>query len=299
VAIHIRVGWAAAMNAKSGVSAATSANATRSAPRIFRLPLGPRLLSVFGVTVLGLATGIIIAFAVFAFTQQWVLGLFMMAVACFIAALTGYVWRDLSGKWGLWLALDADAVTLNLPAGRSLIHRPPMQHLTIRYADIESIETRLEAYGSLGVEMMQRAYVLRRKNNDLIFLFEDRALGTGMASSLFTNIASELAARAGGQAAGHWYGRGQKWLSRRMGHARTGLGCALAAAGAAVATLAALGVHRHAGIRNNHHRAGGADNRRRLTRGHAVCLIHMPVSVAYRPARRSRCSRRQKSQSDQ
>ena len=96
-----------------------------------------------------------------AFTQPWGLGLFMMAVACFIAALTGYVWRDLSCKWRLWLALDADAVTLNLPAGRSLIHRPPTQHLTIRYADIESIEPRLEAYGSLSMEMMQRAYVLR------------------------------------------------------------------------------------------------------------------------------------------
>ena len=195
----IGLGGATTMNTKYGVSTATSASVARSAPRIFRLPLGPRLLSVFGVTVLGLVTGIIIALAVFAFTQQWVLGLFMMAVACFIAALTGYVWRDLSGKWGLWLALDADAVTLNLPAGRSLIHRPPMQHLTIRYADIELIETRLEAYGSLGMEMMQRTYVLRRKNNDLVFLFEDRALGTGLASSLFTNIAAELAARAGGK----------------------------------------------------------------------------------------------------
>ncbi len=184
------------MNTKPGVSAATSANATRSAPRIFRLPLGPRLLSVFGVIVLGLVTGIIIALAVFAFTQQWVLGLFMMAVACFIAALTGYVWRDLSGKWGLRVVLDTDAVKLDLPAGRSLIHRPPTQHLTIPYADIEAIEARFEAYGTLGMEMMQRAYVLHRKSGELIFLFEERALATAMESSLFADIVADLAERA-------------------------------------------------------------------------------------------------------
>jgi hypothetical protein len=187
------------MNTTSAAGAANWSNAFKPAPQIFRLPLGPRLLSLFGVIVLGLVTAIMVAFAVVAFTAQWALGLFTMAVACFLAALTGYVWRDLSGKWGLQLALDADAVTLTLPAGRSLIHRPPQLHLTIPYADIESIETRLEAYGSFGIGMMQRAYVLRRKDNALIFLFEERALGTAMASSLFADIASELAARAGGK----------------------------------------------------------------------------------------------------
>ena len=53
---------------------------------------------------------------------------------------------------------------------------------------------RLEGYRTFGMENMQRAYVLRRKDNELIFLFEDRALGTAMASSLFSGIAAELAA---------------------------------------------------------------------------------------------------------
>src|SRR5208283_5215705 len=111
--------------------------------------------------VLGLATAIVAALAGLVLVRQAVLGLFMTAIAGFLAALTGYVWRDLSGKWGLRLVLDEEAVTLDLPAGRSLIHRPPKQHLTIPYRDVASVETRLEAYGSLGMEMMQRTYVLR------------------------------------------------------------------------------------------------------------------------------------------
>lgn len=175
-------------------AAATIAPAMR---REFRLPLGPRLLSLFVVLVLAGVSVILIAVAVYIVLQNWALGLFCAVVACFVAALTGYVFRDLSGKWGLRVVLDADAATLDLPAGRSLIHRPPSQHLTVPYADIASVETRLEAYGSLGMEMMQRAYVLRRKSGEPIFLFEDRALATGMRSSFFADVAAELAARAG------------------------------------------------------------------------------------------------------
>ena len=43
---------------------------------------------------------------------------------------------------------------------------------------------------------MQRAFVLRRKNNDLVFLFDERALATRFASSLFADIINELAERA-------------------------------------------------------------------------------------------------------
>jgi hypothetical protein len=181
------------------VSAASASGLETStkAPRMFRPPLGARLLSLFATVFLAFVTAIMAVFAVLGFGMQWALGVFIMALAVFMGALTGYVWRDLSGKWSYWVRLDASAVTLNLPAGRSLIHRPPKQRLTIRYVDIGSIETRLEAYGSLGMETMQRSYVLRRKNGDLIFLFEDRALGTGLETHLFADFASDFAARAG------------------------------------------------------------------------------------------------------
>ena len=146
-------------------------------------------------------TGIMIVLAALAFTMQWALGLFMIACAGFIGALTGYTWRDLRGKWGLRVVLDADAVTLDLPAGRSLIHRPPPQHLIVPYADIAAIDARFEAYGSLGMEMMQRAYVLRRKSGELIFLFEERALGTRMASSMFADVVCRSCGAGGRHAA--------------------------------------------------------------------------------------------------
>ncbi len=185
------------MNAIFDTAAAGVPHVAARAKRVFRLPLAQRLLVLFGVIFLAVITGIVIVFAVLAFIMQWALGLFVMACAGFIGALAGYVWRDLRGKWDLRLVLDIDAVTLDLPADRSLIHRPPAQHLTIPYADIEAIEARFEAYGILGMEMMQRAYVLHRKSGELIFLFEERALATRMESSMFADIVADLAARAG------------------------------------------------------------------------------------------------------
>lgn len=164
--------------------------------RVFRPPLAVRLFSLFGVILLAAVTGIMIMFAALAFAMQWALGLFVMACAGLIGALTGYVWRDLKGKWGLRVILDTDAVTLDLPSGRSLIHRPAPRHLTILYADIKAIDARFEAYASLGMAIMQRAYMLHRKSGELIFLFEERALATKMESSMFADVVSDLAARA-------------------------------------------------------------------------------------------------------
>ncbi len=171
-------------------------------PVVFQVPLLPRLFSLFGVAVLGLVSAGMTAFAVvLLFTNGWALGLFVVApVAAFIAALTGYTARDLRGKWGLRVSLDAHAVTLDLPSGRSLIHRPPAVHMTVPYADIEAIETRVEAYPTLGMAIAQRAYVLHRKHSagggDLTFLFEDRALRTPLEVQWFARIAADLGARA-------------------------------------------------------------------------------------------------------
>jgi hypothetical protein len=166
--------------------------------RVFRPPLGPRLFSLFGVIFLAAATGLMIGFGGLIFLKMGgLMGLFAMACAGFMGALTGYCWRDLRGKWHLRVILDTDAAVLDLPRGRSLIHRPPAQRLTIPYSDIQGIDSRFEAYGSLGMECMQRAYVLHRRNGDLIFLFEERALATRMESTYYADIVTDLAARAG------------------------------------------------------------------------------------------------------
>ncbi len=166
-------------------------------PVQFRPPVFWRLFSLFGVVVLAVVTAVMTAFAVLAFTLNWVVGLIVTACAFFLGALTGYVWRDFRGKWGLRVFLGADAVTLDLPSGRSLIHHLPAQHRVVAYDDIDGIETRAEAYSSLGQTMIQRAYVLRRKNGELIFLFEDRAQGSTMEVTMFADIAAAVAARAG------------------------------------------------------------------------------------------------------
>jgi hypothetical protein len=167
------------------------------APPILRVPLFPRLISVFAVVLLAGVSLFLAAIAVLVLPRQWALAVFVMApVACFVAGLTGYVYRDLAGKWGLRVALGNDSVTLDLPSGRSLIHRPSAQHVTIPYGDIAAIETRLEAYRSLGMAMMQRAYMLRLRNGDMIFLFEDRALATSFNSSISAEMAAAIPARA-------------------------------------------------------------------------------------------------------
>lgn len=163
----------------------------------FRTPLGPRLLTLFAVLVCGGASVFMAGVAVLCLVwKQWALGALIMAVAWLIASLTAYVARDLRGKWGLRVAMDADSLVLDLPAGRSLIHKAATLHTRIPFADIEAIETRPEAYRSFGMAMMQRAYVLRRKNGELIYLFEDRALETPFASPLFPKLVADIAARA-------------------------------------------------------------------------------------------------------
>jgi hypothetical protein len=155
------------------------------------------LLSLFAAVFTGLVTAFLFGAALLLVVQHSTLGFFVAAVGCFCAGLAHYVWRDFRGKWGLRVELDREAVTLDLPAGRSLIHRVPAQRLTIPYDDIAAVETRLEAYRSFGMANMQRAYALRRRSGEWIFLFEDRALATQYETSFFADIAGKLAARAG------------------------------------------------------------------------------------------------------
>jgi hypothetical protein len=165
---------------------------------VFRAPIGPRLFTLLSVLLIGGVTLFMAVAAVYLLVlQQWGLGALTLVLAAFMAGLTDYLVKDLRGKWGLRVAMEADALVLDLPIGRSLIHRPAAQHLRIPYSDIEAIETRLEAYATFGMAMLQRAYVLHRNNGQLIFLFEDRAIETRFASTMFTKLAADIAARAG------------------------------------------------------------------------------------------------------
>lgn len=194
-------------------------------PREFRLP---RWMWVMGLVVLLFETALtlgFIGFAVFLFRVQWVAGLAVLVVAIAMGGLSEYIWRDMRAKRDLRIVLERDAVKLDLPANRSLIHRPPAQHLMVPYGDIEALETRVEAYRGMGTASVQRAYVLRRRDGELIFLVEERALGTTMQTNFYTSILNDLVARAGcpvrdlgmvegkGGALGVWGAHAPDWAS--------------------------------------------------------------------------------------
>lgn len=165
--------------------------------KIFRVSLFRRGLSLFGTGFVGLIS---IGFAcVTVFAWQGGPGVFAVFIllTLFMVGLTQYTARDLTGRWGLRFAFGPDSVTADLPKGRSAIHRLPREHVVIPYSEIAAIETRLEAYRSFGMAMMQQPYVLRWKSGAMNFLFEDRALGSGMADIEFGDVVAELQARSG------------------------------------------------------------------------------------------------------
>ena len=164
----------------------------------FRLPLSARLLSLFGTVVIGATSVLMFGFLVAVLlADQWTVAVLVALCAAAMAILTRYVARDLQGKWGLRVVLRPDSVELYLPKNRSLIHATPQQQLTVPYSDIAAIETRLEAYPSFGMVNMQQPYVLRRRNGDTVFLFEERAVGAGLQRPYFGGLIEEIAARAG------------------------------------------------------------------------------------------------------
>lgn len=176
----------------------TSSPSTAETPlAAFRTPASARYLSLFAFVFIGLITLLALGFAAaLIFSGEWGFGAFIAALGIFMGALDGYVLRDLLGRWDLRAELFKDRVVLNLPAERSLIHRPPGQRLTIPYNDIEAIETRLEAYPSFLMETLQCPYVLVLKQGNPIFLFEDRALATPMQTTMYGQIAAAIAEHA-------------------------------------------------------------------------------------------------------
>jgi hypothetical protein len=174
------------------------ANSGAAASSTFRLPLSVRLLSLVGTGFIGAASLLMFGFLVAVLlVDQWALAVVAAICAAVMVALTRYVARDLQGKWGLRVVLGAESVELFLPRNRSLIHATERQHLTVPYSDIAAIETRLEAYPTFGMVNMQQPYVLRRKNGDTVFLFEERAVGTGLQRPYFGALVREVTQRAG------------------------------------------------------------------------------------------------------
>jgi len=166
--------------------------------RVWRRPRGPAIQSGVGVVILGIVTLIIASIPLLAGVGSITLpmALCLALLVLFSAAITLYCWRDMRGKQGGVIVLDETGIILDLPGGRSLVHRPPACRETVPYADVVALEMRLEVYPSLGMAMMQRAYRLTRHSGVAIFLFEERALAARPSASCEA-LAGEIARRAG------------------------------------------------------------------------------------------------------
>src|SRR5476651_973836 len=104
--------------------------------RVWRCPYGPAALSGFGVAFCGMITLGVAAIPLLVGVQALrdpMTALIILPLVLFLAALTHYVWRDMRGKMGGRITLDSAGIGLDLPAGRSLVHRPPACHESVPY----------------------------------------------------------------------------------------------------------------------------------------------------------------------
>jgi hypothetical protein len=157
--------------------------------------------------------------------------LFLAALLSAMTAVGLLVWRDLGGKLGASIVLGADGIELKLPAGRSLTNKVPRVDAFVAYANIVALETRDEAYETMGVSNVQRTYRLVRRDDEPIFLFEQRGLRTRVETASMQDVAEEMAARAGvalrnkgmvrcrGGVLGAWFVQPADWSARAMSSA--------------------------------------------------------------------------------
>jgi hypothetical protein len=65
---------------------------------------------LLGVLIVGGVAALMTMAAIYLLVlQQWGLGALALALAAFMAGLTDYLVRDLRSKWGLRVAMEADA----------------------------------------------------------------------------------------------------------------------------------------------------------------------------------------------
>ena len=120
------------MNTVSDSSPGTRTCASASPRRVFRVPLAPRLLSLFTVVFSPGIAGIMIGFAVIAFAIQWVLGLFMLACAGFIGG-SMHANTDAYGRQRLGWSSVMAADTAHRPSFRRKRHRPSWSQWLARF----------------------------------------------------------------------------------------------------------------------------------------------------------------------
>lgn len=158
-----------------------------------RPSLAGRLGSMFITIIMGaLCAFLFVMTGLVLYRGEIGLGLILAAVAVFCMGLFFYVRRDMRGKRGWKIEIDEGVLALDLPRERSLIYRLEPVSTHLRFDEIAAVETRLEAYPSLGMANMHRVYALRLNTGDLIILGEDRALNTRLANLTLANTVERI-----------------------------------------------------------------------------------------------------------
>lgn len=167
--------------------------ASGETPVVIRAPLGVRAGTLVATGLIGVILILLLASGVYLLTAGWIgLGILLAGLSVVMAGLFRYVLRDARARWGWRIAIGDEAIDLDLPKGRSLAGGLSPVHRRVRLDDAEAVETRLEAYQSLGLANMQRSFALKLKTGERIVLGEDRALGTWMATPLMASNVEQI-----------------------------------------------------------------------------------------------------------
>jgi hypothetical protein len=186
----------------------------RPGVRIWRRPRGAAILSTaMALLCLGGAVAFVAVIPLVEPPQDRpAIALTVGILALFLLALAAYLRRDAIGKRGGTIILTATGIELDMPAHRSLAHRPPAFHGSFFWTGIASFDHRLEAYGAQGLGMVQRSYWLVPRTGAPLLLFEDRGIASSVATPSMMPLFREMA-RAGGM----------KVVERGMARGRGGL----------------------------------------------------------------------------
>ncbi len=166
---------------------------------VIRRPRGEWLGGIFGAALIG-----VLGLAMLTFGILLLIGgapgiaLLLAVISAVMLTLFHHVLTDALAKRAWQIArVGSETLELRLPRHRSLTHSLKPVHRRLEFNDIAAIETRLEAFRSFGMANMQRSFALRLTTGELIILGEDRALGTGMATSFMADAVDTVASFGG------------------------------------------------------------------------------------------------------
>ena len=113
-----------------------------------------------------------------------------------LAAVVLYANRARVGAGAATIRRGAGAMQLILPANRALLHDSPAIDVSVKYADVAGIESRLEAYSAQRLAVMNRVTYLLRHAAEPRLLFEERGLRTLEDGAAMRKVIEEVAQRA-------------------------------------------------------------------------------------------------------